>query len=90
MLGLNKQLERRNYHRFSEQEQRMIIEDYLASDLSKKQIWEKYIGNKSEHGQILYWMYKYGYDEISFAEMTLCHPTVKIAQFLKKSFFSNC
>jgi hypothetical protein len=39
----------------------MIIEDYLQSGLTKREIWKKYTGCKEEHGLILYWMYKYGY-----------------------------
>jgi len=61
MLGLNEPIRRRKYTHFREEEKRMIIEDYLQSDLSKKEIWEKYTGSQSEHGLILYWMYKYGY-----------------------------
>ena len=61
MLGLNDPIKRRKYTHFREEEKRMIIEDYLQSGLSKKAIWEKYTGSQSEHGLILYWMYKYGY-----------------------------
>jgi transposase-like protein len=61
MLGLKKGIKRRNYERFSEEDKRTIIEDYLQSGLTKKEIWEKYTGRRAEHGLILYWMYKYGY-----------------------------
>jgi len=61
MSGLKVRIQRRKYAHYSEEEKRMIIEDYLQSGLSKKEIWEKYTGSKSEHGLILYWMYKYGY-----------------------------
>ena len=61
MIGLKFKIERRKHDRFSESERRMIIEDYLQSGLSKKEIWEKYTGNKTEHGLILYWMHRYGY-----------------------------
>jgi len=74
MLGLNKQLERRKYAHFSEEEKRMIIEDYLASGLSKKEIWEKYTGSRSEHGLILYWMYKYGYMSESKGKSVIFTP----------------
>jgi hypothetical protein len=39
----------------------MIIEDYLQSGLTKREIWQKHTGQSSDHGLILYWMYKYGY-----------------------------
>ena len=61
MLGLKAPIKRRKHSHFSEEDKRMIIEDYLASDLTKKEIWEKYTGSQSQHGLILYWMYKYGY-----------------------------
>jgi len=61
MLGLKPVIHRRKHAHFSEAEKRTIIEDYLQSNLTKKEIWEKYTGERTEHGQILYWMYKYGY-----------------------------
>jgi len=61
MSGLKVQISRRKHAHFSEEEKRMIIEDYLQSGLTKRAIWEKYTGSTSEHGLILYWMYKYGY-----------------------------
>jgi len=61
MLGLKKEIKRKKYDHFSEGEKRMIIEDYLQSGLTKREIWEKHTGQKSDHGLMLYWMYKYGY-----------------------------
>jgi len=61
MSGLKRNFQRRKYAHFSEQEKRMIIEDYLQSGLTKREIWNKYTGQSSDHGLILYWMYKYGY-----------------------------
>jgi len=61
MSGLKQGIKRRNYDRFSEKEKRTIIEDYLRSGLTKKEIWKKYTGRSEDHGSILYWMYKYGY-----------------------------
>jgi transposase-like protein len=65
MLGLKTQLKRKKHAHFSESEKRKIIEDYLHSGLTKREIWEKYTGSKTEHGLILYWMYKYGYLSVS-------------------------
>ena len=61
MSGLKFKIERQKHDHFSEAERRMIIEDYLQSGLSKKEICEKYTGNRTEHGLILYWMHRYGY-----------------------------
>lgn len=51
----------RNGGSFSESERRKIIEEYLNSQVSKVTIWEKYTGQKEEHGQLLKWMNKLGY-----------------------------
>ena len=61
MLGLKSNLKRKKYEPFSEAEKRTIIADYLESGLTKREIWHKYTGQESDHGLILYWMYKYGY-----------------------------
>ena len=37
---------------FSRVQQHQIVQDYLTSSLSKREIWEKYTGEKEEHGQI--------------------------------------
>jgi transposase-like protein len=52
MLGLKKEKQRRKYARFSETEKRTIIEDYLQSNQTKKELWEKYTGRSDEHGLI--------------------------------------
>ena len=41
---------------FSRVQKHQIVQDYLTSSLSKREIWEKYTGEKEEHGQILRWM----------------------------------
>ena len=38
-----------------------MIEEYLAGGYTKQAIWEKYTGQKKEHGDMLYWMRKLGY-----------------------------
>lgn len=54
-------VERKEYHRYSEEEKLAIIEDYLESGLSKSEIWRKYTGRETGSSTILYWMYQYGY-----------------------------
>ena len=38
------------------------MQEYLTGVLSKREIWEKYTGEKQEHGQILRWMREFGYE----------------------------
>ena len=48
---------------FSWEERREIVEDYLRSGQSKTSIWRKYTGQSEEHGKILRWMRKLGYED---------------------------
>ena len=50
ILGLKKPSE------FSIIERRLIIEEWLKSGKSKREIWEKYTGNPVEKGQLVRWM----------------------------------
>jgi transposase-like protein len=56
ILGLKKSFE------FSLEERKLIIEEYLTSGKTKREIWEKYTGEKQEHGSLLRWMRQIGYD----------------------------
>ena len=47
---------------FSNAEKHLIIQELLSTGYSKAQIWEKYTGQVEEHGQLLRWMRKLGYD----------------------------
>lgn len=46
---------------FSELEKHQIIQEYLSSHCTKVEIWEKYTGEKQEHGKLLRWMQALGY-----------------------------
>ncbi len=46
---------------FSTEEKCAIIEEYLATGFTKRDIWEKYTGQKEEHGSLLRWMRMLGY-----------------------------
>ena len=48
---------------FTDEEKHQIIQDYLTSDFTKRDIWEKYTGRKEEHGAITRWMRIFGYDD---------------------------
>ena len=57
-----------SYHRspsirFTTELKHKMILDYLNSDLTKRDIWEKYTGRQTEHGKILSWMRELGYDD---------------------------
>lgn len=47
---------------FSDEEKHHIIQDLISSKCTKREIWEKYTGQEEEHGQLLRWMSKLGYD----------------------------
>ncbi|MFH2141560.1 MAG: hypothetical protein ABIJ97_03995 [Bacteroidota bacterium] len=47
---------------FSDEEKHFIIQELLSSKCTKRDIWEKYTGQEEEHGQLLRWMRKLGYD----------------------------
>lgn len=47
---------------FSDKEKHHIIQDLIFSKCTKREIWEKYTGREEEHGQLLRWMSKLGYD----------------------------
>ena len=57
ILGL-----RRKKFTFSRSQKHLIVQEYLTGILSKREIWEKYTGEKEEHGQILRWMRQFGYE----------------------------
>ena len=40
-----------------------IINEYLSSSLSRAEIWKKYTGRDAEHGDLLKWMKKLGYED---------------------------
>ncbi|MCB0512156.1 MAG: hypothetical protein R2760_02980 [Chitinophagales bacterium] len=47
---------------FSREERQLIIEEYLQSDCTKKEIWQKYTGQSQEKGYLLKWMRQLGYN----------------------------
>lgn len=47
---------------FSDSEKHQIIQELLSCGCTKAEIWHKYTGQEEEHGQLLRWMRKLGYD----------------------------
>jgi len=63
ILGLSQgKIIKKSEKYFSDAEKQFIIEDFLSSNCTKRDIWEKYTGHVEEHGQLLSWMRKLGYD----------------------------
>lgn len=48
---------------FTDAEKHQIIQEMLETDCTKRKIWKKYTGHEEEHGQLLRWMRKLGYDD---------------------------
>lgn len=48
---------------FTDLEKHLIIQEMLETSCTKQEVWEKYTGQDEEHGQILRWMRKLGYDD---------------------------
>lgn len=48
---------------FTDSERHLIIQEMLKTGCTKRDIWEKYTGYDEEHGQLLRWMRKLGYDD---------------------------
>ena len=47
---------------FTTSEQHQIIQEMISVGCTKRDIWEKYTGEIEEHGQLLRWMRKLGYN----------------------------
>lgn len=48
---------------FTDEQKHEIIQEFLDSRLTKREIWKKYTGHEEEHGQLLSWMRKLGYKD---------------------------
>ncbi|HMR47165.1 MAG TPA: hypothetical protein PKC85_10410 [Bacteroidia bacterium] len=47
---------------FTLEEKHKIIQELIATQCTKVEIWEKYTGEEEEHGQLLRWMRQLGYN----------------------------
>lgn len=47
---------------FTETEKHQIIQELISSQCTKQEIWQKYTGQEEEHGQLLRWMDRLGYN----------------------------
>ena len=63
ILGLSgRKIIQKSSRYFSDEEKHYIIQELISSKCTKRDIWEKYTGEEEEHGQLLRWMRKLGYD----------------------------
>ena len=47
---------------FTVSDRHQIIQEMISTQCTKQEIWEKYTGEDEEHGQLLRWMRKLGYN----------------------------
>lgn len=47
---------------FTVEERHKIIREFISTQCTKVEIWEKYTGNTEEHGHLLRWMRQLGYN----------------------------
>ncbi len=68
---------------FRESERHQIIQEYLKGNSTKNAIWKKYTGNTSDHGALLRWMRKLGYEDNNPSRFGIIEPN-RLATMAKK------
>jgi transposase len=85
ILGLKGDLSSKFYKKYTEEEKHFIINKYLSSTSSKREIWHKYTGYEIEHGQITRWMRQLGYlDKLKNATFALKNTTMQNRKRMEK------
>jgi hypothetical protein len=59
---MNVQKQQQGKRFFSDVKKHQIIQELLKSRRTKQDIWQQYTGESEEHGQLLAWMRKLGYN----------------------------
>jgi transposase len=59
---MNKTIIQKSGKYFSIAERHAIIQELLETNCTKQELWQKYTGEVEEHGQLLKWMRRLGYD----------------------------
>jgi len=59
---MNKTIIQKSGKYFSIGERHAIIQELLETNCTKQELWQKYTGEVEEHGQLLKWMRRLGYD----------------------------
>jgi adenylate kinase len=74
---------------FSNEEKHFIINEYLNGTQTKRDIWEKYTGQKEEHGRIINWMRKLGYQVNKKTKNSFIFDENQIKEEMKKQLKSE-
>lgn len=70
---------------YSDSERHKILQEYITSGKTKKEIWYKYTGQAEEHGNLRIWMRKLGYNgKLRTRKYTLAESAIDMPK--KKSF----
>lgn len=89
ILGLKKG------NHFTTSERHQIIQEMISLGCTKQEIWKKYTGEDEEHGQLLRWMRKLGYNaelptrRPNFVEKNILIPKKKIISTPVGDSFEN-
>ena len=62
---------------FTDSEKRIIIEDYLSGNESKRSVFKRYSGHDEEHGTLLRWLHRFGYKDKSSNSSTFVDMSSK-------------
>jgi transposase len=74
---------------FSAAEKHQIIQELLSSRRTKQDIWQQYTGESEEHGQLLAWMRKLGYNTNFKKQPYLVSNSQKMTQKQTKKNISS-
>jgi transposase len=72
---------------FTDEEKRVIIEDYLSGNETKRAVFQRYSGHAEEHGTLLRWMYRFGYEDKSSNSSTFVDMSSKKKKEIESSDF---
>lgn len=62
---------------FSDREKKLIIEDYLSGNETKRSVYNRYTGYNTENGKITKWMRQFGVED-KYAGSTIFEPMSKL------------
>jgi transposase len=75
---------------FTDSEKHKIIEELLSSRCTRQSLWEKYTGEKEEHGYLVRWMRALGYSvAIKTRKSKLASDFVEMPEKIKRDIESE-
>lgn len=60
---MGKRITQKSFRYYTEIERHQIVQELLSTGCRKSEIWKKYTGELADHGHLLRWMRKAGYNE---------------------------